>query len=69
MCAGAILNARIPRVIFGARDPRLGAMGSVFDLFYENVGFRPQVRTGLLGQDCGALLAAFFEKVRKEKAE
>ena len=64
MCAGAIYNARIPQVVFGARDPRMGAMGSVFDLFYEPLGFRPQVRGGVLEQACSELLSQFFKDLR-----
>ncbi len=67
MCAGAIFNARIPQVIFGARDPRMGAVGGVFDLFYEDLGFRPQVWGGVLGAECGALLQRFFAQLRQEK--
>lgn len=64
MCAGAILNARIPRVVFGARDERMGAMGGVFDLFYENLGFRPEVTPGVLEDECAGLLSEFFKTLR-----
>ena len=65
MCAGAIYNARIPRLVFGARDARMGAVGGVFDLFYEDLGFRPQVVAGVLETECSELLARFFKELRK----
>ena len=68
MCAGAIINARIPTVVFGARDPAAGSCGSVVDLFSERYGHRPAVYAGVLGDECGALLRAFFEKLRRGEA-
>ena len=53
MCAGAILQSRIPQVFFGARDPKGGAMGGVLDLFWEDFNHRPQVVTGVLTPDAG----------------
>ncbi len=64
MCAGAILNARIPRVVFGARDPSVGCCGSVIDLFYEKLGHRPAVTPGVRGEESAALLQSFFSKKR-----
>ncbi len=64
MCAGAILNARIGTVVYGAREPRSGSLGSVVDLFAENYGFRPRVYGGVLADDCAALLRRFFEERR-----
>ena len=64
MCAGAILNARVGRVVFGARDAVMGSCGSVIDLFMENYGYRPQVIGGVLGEECGNLLRDFFRQVR-----
>ena len=64
MCAGAILNARIPRVVFGARDPSMGCCGSVIDLFYERLGHRPAVTPDVLGEKSAALLQAFFREKR-----
>jgi len=64
MCAGAILNARIPRIVFGARDPVMGACGSVLDLFFENFGHRPAVLGGVLADEAGALLREFFRSLR-----
>lgn len=65
MCAGAILQARIPRVIFGARDPKGGAMGGVIDLFWENFNHRPAVIAGVLEQQCAGLLEDFFREKRR----
>src|SRR5437764_14993758 len=61
MCAGAIVLARVPRVVFGATDPKAGAAGSVFDILAEpRLNHRPEVASGLLAEDCAALLRAFF---------
>jgi tRNA(adenine34) deaminase len=65
MCAGAIVLARVPRVVFGARDPKAGAAGSVLDVLDEpRLNHRPQVRGGVLGEQCGELLRAFFRARR-----
>ena len=64
MCAGAILNARIPTVVYGAREANSGSCGSVIDLFSENYGFRPRVYAGVLGGECTAVLRSFFENIR-----
>ena len=61
MCAGAIVLARMPRIVFGARDPKAGAAGSVLDVLNEpRLNHRPQVESGLLEEDCADLLRAFF---------
>jgi tRNA(adenine34) deaminase len=61
MCAGAMVLARVPRVIFGARDPKAGAAGSVLDVLGEpRLNHRPTVQGGLLAVECGELLQAFF---------
>ena len=61
MCAGAIVLARIPRVVFGAADPKAGAAGSVLDVLGETaLNHRPEVTGGVLAEDCGALLSDFF---------
>lgn len=67
MCAGAIINARIPRVVYGAQDVRFGACGSVTDLFAMPFNHRPQVETGLMEEDCLALLQEFFQKLREKR--
>jgi tRNA(adenine34) deaminase len=61
MCAGAIINSRIPTLVFGARDSVTGSCGSVIDLFCENYGHRPAVFTGVLGEDCARILKDFFK--------
>jgi tRNA(adenine34) deaminase len=64
MCAGAILNARIPSVWYGAKDPKAGACGSVLNLFEERFNHKPALRSGLLREDCAALLQEFFSSLR-----
>lgn len=61
MCAGAIVNSRIKRVVYGARDAKAGCCGSVTDLFALPFNHRPQVEGGLLEDECAALLAAFLK--------
>ena len=61
MCAGAIVLARVPRVIFGTTDPKAGAAGSVLDLLAQpQLNHRPQVERGLLAGECAELLQRFF---------
>jgi tRNA(adenine34) deaminase len=61
MCAGAVVLARIPTVVFGARDPKAGTAGSVLDVLAEPaLNHRPEVRPGVLGEECAAMLADFF---------
>ena len=67
MCAGAILNARIRRVWYGARDEAFGACGGVTNLFMEQFPHRPALVGGILAEDCQAVLAEFFEKLRQGK--
>jgi tRNA(adenine34) deaminase len=65
MCAGAIVLARVPRVVYGASDPKAGAAGSVLDVLGEpRLNHRPEVTGGLLGQECGDLLSEFFASRR-----
>jgi len=65
MCAGAITLARVPRLVYGAADPKGGAVGSVIDLFAEPVvNHRPAVEGGLLAGESAALLASFFSERR-----
>ncbi|GAG15144.1 unnamed protein product, partial [marine sediment metagenome] len=65
MCAGAIVLARVPHVVFGARDPKAGAAGSVLDILGEPaLNHRPEVTGGILGEECAELLERFFAERR-----
>ena len=65
MCAGAIINARIPRVYYGARDREMGACGGVLNLFMENFPHHPALVGGILADECRAVLSEFFKRLRK----
>ena len=68
MCSGAMLHARVGRVVYGAPDPRTGAAGSVVDLFAQAaLNHHTQVHGGVLAQDCGALLQQFFQQRRAQQ--
>ena len=65
MCAGAIIHARIARLVFGARDPKTGACGSVIDLFAEpRLNHHTAVEGGVRAGECGMLLSGFFASRR-----
>lgn len=64
MCAGAIVNARVPRVVFGAYDPRAGAFGSAVDFNTLGLNHRPEITGGVLGEECAAVLREYFRKKR-----
>lgn len=64
MCAGAIINSRLSPVIYGAKEPNSGSVGSVINLFEERYGHRPAVYGGVLAGECAALLAEFFRGLR-----
>jgi tRNA(adenine34) deaminase len=65
MCAGAVVLARVPRVVYGAADPKAGAAGRVLDVLAEpRLNHRPEVAGGLLALECGALLSGFFGERR-----
>jgi tRNA(adenine34) deaminase len=64
MCAGAIINARVDRVVYGARDEAMGACGGVLDLFMEDFPHRPAVLGGVLAEECRAVLSDFFRDLR-----
>ena len=66
MCAGAIINARVRRVFYGARDSVMGACGGVVNLFMENFPHHPHLVGGILGEECAAELSAFFRKLRNQ---
>ena len=69
MCAGAILNARIPRVWFGARDRVMGACGGVINLFMEDFPNRPALVGGVLEEECRQVLTKFFQSLRRRTPE
>ena len=66
MCAGAIINARIPRVVYGASDSKCGACGSVCNLFSMEFNHHPAVEAGLRAEEAGQLLSDFFRNLRME---
>lgn len=70
MCAGAIVQARIPEVVIGCMNPKAGCAGSVLDMFHEE-GFNHQVktRTGILEEACSQMLTMFFKALRQAKQE
>ena len=61
MCAGAAINSRLARVVYGAADPRAGCCGSVANLFHMPLGHSPALTAGVRAEECAALLRAFFE--------
>lgn len=67
MCAGALVLARAKRIIYGAKDPKTGACGSVFNIANsKKLNHRIKLTGGVLGKDCGALVSEFFRKKRKK---
>ena len=70
MCAGAIVQARIPKVVIGSMNPKAGCAGSVLDLLHED-GFNHQVETkiGVLGDNCSQMLSDFFRELREKKKQ
>ncbi|MBQ8236542.1 MAG: nucleoside deaminase [Oscillospiraceae bacterium] len=64
MCAGAIVNARIPRVVFGASDSKCGACGSVCDIFSMDFNHHPKVERGIREEEAGELMTEFFQNLR-----
>lgn len=68
MCAGAMLQARIPRVVYGCPDPKAGAMGSLYDVTNDpRLNHRIEVTKGILADECGEILSDFFKKLRKNQ--
>ncbi len=69
MCAGALMHARVARVVYGAADPKTGVCGSVIDLFAEpRLNHHAAVTSGVLAEECGQLMSDFFAMRRAEKA-
>ncbi len=70
MCMGAIILARIPRLVYGCRDPRVGAVGSIYNLAEdERFNHRVEVTEGILQQQCSQQLSDFFRKLREQKKQ
>ncbi len=67
MCAGAIINARVRRVVFGTKDPKNGSCGSVANLFELPYNHRPELVSGVLEEECSSVLTEFFRELRKNK--
>lgn len=68
MCAGAILQSRIPTVVYGARDPKAGCVDSLYRLLNDDrFNHECEVRENVLGEQCGALLTNFFRALREKK--
>ncbi|MGI6394612.1 MAG: tRNA adenosine(34) deaminase TadA [bacterium] len=68
MCSGAILQSRIKKVVFGPRDPKAGAVRSLYNLLEDNrLNHRVEVVEGVLAQECSLLLSSFFQKIREEQ--
>ena len=65
MCAGAIINSRIERVVYGAKDFRFGAFGSALDLNEAGLNHKPEVVGGVLGEECADILSSYFKRKRK----
>lgn len=69
MCAGAIINSRIERVVYGARDHRFGAFGSALNVCEAGLNHRPEVLGGVLGERCSDILSTYFKNKRKKPKE
>ena len=69
MCAGAIINARLRRVVYGAQDRKAGSCGSVINLFDLPYNHHPELVAGFMGEECGALLTAFFREMRRKRKD
>lgn len=69
MCAGAVINARLPRIVYGASDPKAGSCGSLVDLFSIPYNHRPQVTAGVLEEECAGILKEFFARLRERRRQ
>lgn len=66
MCAGAIINSRIERVVYGAKDHRFGAFGSALDVNEAGLNHKPEIVGGVLGERCADILSSYFKQKRKK---
>jgi len=64
MCAGAIINSRLDRVVYGAKDPKAGSCESVINLFDLPYNHKPFISGGILEEECSSILTEFFKKLR-----
>ncbi len=70
MCMGAIILARLPRLVYGCRDPRVGAVGSIYDFSQDDrFNHRVEVTEGVLAEECSSLLSGFFRELREQKKQ
>ncbi|MCT8136342.1 nucleoside deaminase [Anaerobacillus sp. CMMVII] len=70
MCAGAIIQSRIDRVVFGASDPKAGCVGSIYNLLTEpKFNHQCEVEKGIMAEECGEMLTTFFRELRKKKGK
>ena len=69
MCAGAIINSRVKRVIFGASDPKAGSCGSLTNLFEMPYNHKPEVVSGVLEEECSGILSEFFARLREKRKQ
>lgn len=69
MCAGAVINARLPRIVYGASDPKASSCGSLVDLFSIPYNHRPQVTRGVLEEECAGILKEFFARLRERRRQ
>lgn len=67
MCMGAIINARVPRVVYGARDKKAGCCGTLYDLNEGKFNHTTQITQGVLEDECGGIIRRYFEEKRRKK--
>ena len=67
MCAGAVINSRVERLVYGASDKKAGSCGSVVDLFSYPYNHIPEIERGVLADECAAVLSEFFKELRRKK--
>ena len=69
MCAGACINSRVERVVFGAHDPKAGSVGSVINLFDLPYNHKPDITSGILAEECSSILSRFFLTLRERNKQ